>query len=317
MKILIAGASGLIGSALTEMFESSGATVVKMVRDRERLTDENVLWEPDREAIDIPKLDWIGGTDGFRAVINLAGENIGKGRWSDEYKIRMRDSRVKSTALLSRALTELEVKPGVLVNASAIGIYGDRGETHIDEDTPVGTSGFLVELSKKWEDATKPASEAGIRVVLTRFGLVLSTKGGALKKMIAFAKVGGAAPIGEGNQWWSWITIDDAVRAIEHVIKTESISGPVNVVNTNPLRNIDFSRSMMFYFKAPVHMHVPAFLLKGLLGEMASETLLASQKVLPIKLRQTGFKFQHTKLEAALRHLTSTRIEGDDWKPGM
>jgi len=309
MKILIAGASGMIGSALGETLKSEGFTVAMMVRDRDLLTDETAFWDPFDDTIDIPKLDWIGGTEGFRAVVNVAGESMANGKWTEEYKQRIRDSRVKPTALLANALTELKVKPGVLVNASAIGIYGDRGEALLDESSPPGNDGFLVAVCKLWEAATKPASDAGIRVVNTRFGLVLSTKGGALKRMITMAKIGGAAPLGEGNQWWSWVTIDDAVRAIIHVIQTESISGPVNVTNTNPLRNVDFSHSMQYYFKAPIHMHIPPFVLRMMVGEMADEVLLASQKALPVKLRQTGFKFRHENLEPALRYLTSERVE--------
>lgn len=316
MKVLISGASGLIGTAFAEEIEANGVTPVKLVRDRSKLTDTNALWEPEHGVIDIPKLDWIAGTEGFRAVVNLAGENIAMGKWTDEYKIRIRDSRIKSTTLLAESLSKFKVKPPVLVNASAIGYYGNRGDELLDEHSSPGTNGFLTALAKDWEDATKPASEAGIRTILARFGIVLSAKGGALKKMISMAKIGGAAPVGEGNQWWSWITIDDAVRAIVHCIRTESISGPVNIVNTNPMKNLDFSQSMQVYFKAPVHMHVPAFMLKMTMGEMAEEMLLASQMVSPLKLRQTGFKFRHTHLEAALRHLTSTRVVDIDKELG-
>ena len=312
MKILIGGASGLIGTALTEKFKSDGLEVVKMVRDHDLLTDRTAYWDPMRDVSDTPKLEWISGGEGFRAVINLAGENLAKGKWTDEYKQRIRDSRLNSTTLMANALTQLSTKPRVYINASAIGYYGNRGEEHLDETSAPGTDGFLTALTKKWEAATIPASDAGIRTVMARFGIVLSAKGGALQKMISMAKVGGAAPVGEGTQWWSWITIDDAVEALVHIIKNEKLSGPVNIVNSNPMRNEDFSRSRQFYFKAPITMHGPKFMLNLTLGEMAEETLLASQKVMPVKLRGAGFKFKHTSLEPALRHLTSVRIKDSD-----
>ncbi len=308
MKILISGSSGLIGSALMESWEKQGHKVARLVRSHDRLTDDTAIWEPEGNLIDIPKLDWIAGDDGFRAVVNLAGKNIFEGRWNPERKAEIKNSRVMGTKHLSGALGKLKIKPEVLVSASSIGFYGDRGSEILNEESESGR-GFLAEVAREWEAATAAASDSGIRVVNSRFGIVLSKEGGTLRRMIRLAKIGGAAPLGEGDQYMSWISIDDTVNAVNHILVKDSLRGPVNVVSTSPIQNVDFSRTLQYYFKAPVYMHVPALLLNIIMGEVAEEVSLASQRVMPVRLRQSGFKFRHTTLEAALRYLTSEKVD--------
>ena len=308
MKILLAGSSGFIGSALTPFLTQQGYQVVRLVRSQDQLTDQTAFWDPQGDDIDLQKLDRIGGDEGIKAVINLAGEDMSKKRWTPEVKEVIRESRIRSTKLLSETLAKLRLKPGLLVNASAVGIYGNRAAEVLDEDSRPG-EGFLADLAKDWEAATYPAADAGIRVVRSRFGIVFSAKGGALKKLIGMAKIGGAAPWGEGAQYMSWIVIDDLLRAFKHVISTESLSGPVNFVSTNPMKNVEFSHSMQYYFKAPLTLHIPAFILRMVIGEIADEVLLTSQRVLPTKLTRTGFKFRYTQLEPALRYLTSEKLQ--------
>ncbi len=310
MKILMAGATGLIGSALAPFLKERGWSIARLVRSHDVLADDTAFWDPQGDFVDIPKVDWIGGDEGFAAVVNLAGEDISKQRWTPEFKAVIRDSRVRTTSLLSRTLGQLKRKPSLLVNASAVGIYGSRGGVLLDEASAPG-EGFLADVAKAWEAVTRAASDAGIRVVNTRFGMVLSAKGGAFKKMISLAKIGGAAPFGEGDQYMSWITIDDVVAALAFILSNDSLKGPVNVTSTNPMKNIEFSRVMQYYFKAPIAMHVPAFVLSIALGEIAQEVLLASQRAVPAKLIQAGFSFRHTTLEPAIRYLTSERVEGE------
>ncbi len=307
MKVLITGSSGFIGSALVESFEQQGHQVAKLVRDHDLLNDNSAFWDPSTDTIDIPKLDWIAKDEGFRAVIHLAGKNIMSVRWSPETKPELKESRVKSTKLLAGALTRLKVRPSVFISASGVGYYGDRGNEILNEDHGPGTN-FIAEMAVEWEAATSTASEAGIRTVNSRFGSVLSTKGGALKKMIPLFKIGAGAPLGEGNQYMSWITIEDTVRAINHIIMTETLEGPVNITATTPVTNIDFSRILGYYFKAPIVMHVPAFMLHLMFGDVANDVMLASARVMPVKLIQSGFKFRHTKLEPALKDLVAKNI---------
>jgi len=307
MKILLTGSSGLIGTALIRSWEKQGHKVASLVRSHDLLGDDTAFWEPYGDTVDIPKLNWIAGDEGFGAVVHLAGENVGNSRWTPERMEEIKGSRVKGTRLLSESVGKLDKLPRVLVSASATGFYGNRGSEFLNEDSVVGT-GFLAEMTQAWEAATSPAREAGIRIVTPRIGVVLSNRGGLLKKVLPLFKIGAGAPLGEGEQYMSWIAINDLVRAFNHVIANDKLVGPVNFTSPTAVTNQDFTRSLGYHFKAPVFLHAPEFLLKALFGDMAEEMLLVSTRVIPVKLMQSGFKFRHTTLEDALNHVLTTGI---------
>lgn len=239
---------------------------------------------------------------GFDAVIHLAGESV-VGRWTEDKKKAIRDSRVQGTRNLAAALAQSETKPAVLVCASAVGFYGDRGDELLSEESPAG-QGFLPEVCREWEEASQTASAAGIRTVNVRIGLVLSAKGGALAKMLTPFKLGLGGRIGSGQQWSSWIHVDDIVRGIHHAIRTESLSGPVNLAAPNPLRNVEFTEVLASVLGRPAIFPVPEFALRLAFGKMAAEELLlASQRVEPGKLRASGYTFRFRELRAALENL--------------
>ena len=239
---------------------------------------------------------------GFDAVGHLAGESI-VGRWTQQKKKAIRDSRVQGTRNLAAALAQSEAKPAVLVCASAIGFYGNRGDELLREESP-GGQGFLSEVCREWEDASRIAAEAGIRTVNIRIGLVLSATGGALPNMLKPFKLGLGGRIGSGQQWWSWIHVDDIVRGIHHAIRTESLSGPVNMVAPNPVRNAEFTKVLASVLGRPAFFPVPEFALRLAFGEMAaSELLLASQRVEPGKVTASGYTFRFRELGAALENL--------------
>jgi uncharacterized protein (TIGR01777 family) len=239
---------------------------------------------------------------GFNAVIHLAGESV-VGRWTNEKKSAIRESRVRGTESVTKAVAQAEIKPKVLVCASAIGFYGDRGDEVLTEESASGT-GFLPEVCREWEDATLFARAAGIRTVNVRIGLVLSAQGGALPKMLPPFKLGLGGRIGSGKQWCSWIHVDDIVGAIHHVIRNDSISGPVNLVAPNPLRNADFTKFLASVLKRPAFLPVPEFALCLAFGKMAAqELMLASQRVEPAKLKTSGYSFRFNDLRSALENL--------------
>jgi uncharacterized protein (TIGR01777 family) len=235
---------------------------------------------------------------GFDAVVHLAGESI-VGRWTEAKKRRIRESRVKGTLRLAEALAQAPQRPRVLISASAIGYYGDRGEETLREDSASG-SGFLPEVCREWEDATELATKAGIRTVQMRFGLVLSRFGGALQKMLPPFRLGVGGNMGNGRQWWSWIDIDDLVGAVQHVIKTETLRGPVNVVGPNPVMNAEFTKTLTSVLSRPAILPMPAFAARLVFGQMGDELLLASQRVEPAKLLASGYVFQKPDLRLAL-----------------
>jgi uncharacterized protein len=232
-------------------------------------------------------------------VIHLAGENLAQ-RWTSEARRRIRESRVGGTSALARALASVEPKPRVFLSGSAIGIYGNRGDEVLDERSSTGTD-FLADVCTAWEAATKPASDAGIRVVLLRSGLVLSRDGGALAKMLTPFRLGLGGPLGSGRQWMSWISIDDYPRVVSRLIAKENISGAVNVVAPNPVTNREFARTLARVLGRPSLIPVPKFALELAFGEMADDTVLASQRVVPRRLLEAGFEFQHSTVESALR----------------
>ncbi len=295
MKILITGATGLIGKALEPELRKEGHDVVRLVRQRNTTGCCDFYWNPASEELEPAALL------GLDAVIHLSGENIAS-RWTEIRKRAIHDSRVKSTSFLSKTISVHETPPKTLICASAIGYYGDRGDEILTETSKFGT-GFLADTVRQWEAATTPASVKGIRVVNMRFGMVLSAKGGALAKMLPAFKFGGGGIVGSGNQYWSWATIDDVVGAIQHALKTESLEGPVNVVSPEPATNRGFTRILSSVLSRPAVLPMPAFAAKLAFGEMAEQLLLASARVEPAQLLASGYEFGHSELEGALRHL--------------
>lgn len=294
-RILITGASGLVGSALIPALETRGHRVIKLVRGSSSDTPGNATWDPDAQQINLSSA---GNLD---AVIHLAGEPIAK-RWTPEVKRRIRDSRVNGTRLLSEALARLSPPPKVLICASATGWYGDRGEECLDEISNPG-QGFLAETCREWEASAAAARDAGIRVVHLRIGLVLSPKGGALAKMLPAFRLGLGGRLGDGRAWWSWITLDDLLEVIQNALVDVSLQGPVNAVAPNPVTNAEFTRTLGRVLRRPAIFPVPRFVLKTIFGEMGREALLPSFRVKPSKLMAAGFQFRFPELEAALRHL--------------
>ena len=294
MKVLVTGSSGLIGSALMPALRGAGHTVVPLVRGRPG--PGFARWNPDDGSLDR------GALDGVDAVVHLAGENIAAGRWTPAHKARIRDSRVQGTALLVRALRELDRKPRVFVSGSAVGFYGDRGTALLDEGSARGR-GFLADVSAQWEDAARPAADAGIRVVTMRTGVVLSGAGGALGKMLPPFRLGLGGPVGAGTQYMSWIALDDVVGAIQHLVATDSVVGPVNLVAPNAATNREFTKTLGKVLGRPTLFRVPAFAIRLALGEMADELLLASIRAQPARLTASGYRFRYPDLEAALRHV--------------
>lgn len=293
-RTLVSGASGPIGKALLSSFETQGAQVVRLVRGRAQNAAQ-VSWDP---LAPLPP----AAVSGFDAVVHLAGESI-VGRWTAEKKKAIRESRVQGTFTLATALARAESKPKVLVCASAVGFYGSRGDELLREESPLG-QGFLAEVCREWEEASRIAAEAGIRTVNIRIGLVLSPKGGALGNMLKPFKLGLGGRIGSGQQWWSWIHVDDIVGGIHHAIRTESLSGPVNLVAPNPVRNVEFTKVLASVLGRPAFFPVPEFALELAFGKMAAEELLlASQRVEPGKLRASGYTFHFSELRAALENL--------------
>jgi uncharacterized protein (TIGR01777 family) len=301
MKIAVTGSSGFIGTALVSAFRADGHDVYRLVRVPPA-DDHDIQWDPTAETLDASTLE------GFDVVVNLAGEGISTGKWTEEKMQRIRNSRVNGTTLLANNLNNLEKRPSVLISASAIGYYGDRANEILIEESPVG-AGYLASVCREWERAANHATKSGIRVVQMRIGIVLSREGGALAKMLPAFQLGAGGVLGSGKQYMSWITIDDLVSAFKHAIKTESLSGPVNVVAPNTVQNVDFTKALSKVLGKPAFIPVPDFVLQMALGRMAEELLLTSQRVEPKKLMHTEFQWQHPKLEEALRHVLGVPVK--------
>ena len=292
MKVLVTGSSGLIGSALVERLAGAGHEVTRLVRRAPRPGEAEARWDPEAGSIDAARLE------GLAAAVHLAGATIAR-RWTRRHKARILDSRVRGTRLLSETLAGLDPPPHTLVSASAIGIYGDRGDEALAEQSPPG-HGFLPEVCRAWEGATEPAARAGIRVAHLRMGLVLSRRGGALARMLLPFRLGLGGVVGSGRQFWSWVALDDALAAVEHLLADPSLEGPVNVASPNPVTNREFTTALGCVLRRPTFFPLPAFAARLAFGQMADELLLASTRVTPARLLAAGFAFHHPELQAAL-----------------
>jgi len=299
--VAVTGSRGLVGSALAPALAAAGHRVLRLVRGAAAAPAAPAVgarvarWDPESGALDSSAL---AGVD---AVVHLAGESVAGGRWTEAKKRRIRSSRVDGTRSLAASLARLERPPRVLVSASAVGYYGDRGAELLREGSAPGT-GFLAEVCQEWETATEPAARARIRVVRLRIGMVVSRRGGALAAMLTPFRLGAGGPVGGGTQWVSWIAIDDLVGAILHALDTASLAGAVNAVAPEPVQNRELARTLGRVLGRPALLPLPAFAARLLLGQMADELLLASARVEPARLQATGFAFRHPTLEDALRH---------------
>lgn len=292
MKVAITGASGLIGSALVPHLRARGDDVLRLVRRPATAPDE-VSWDPSAGTVDL------GALVGIDAVVHLAGAGVGDHRWTDAYKKTILDSRVDSTRTIVRAMTQLDPRPRTLVAGSAIGWYGDTGTRAVDESAPAGT-GFLADVVRAWEAAADPARDAGIRVTHARTGLVVAKQGGAWAKLFPIFKLGLGGKLGSGHQYWSWISLRDEISALTYLLDNQAMSGPVNLTGPSPATNAEVTRAMGAALGRPTLFPVPAFALKTLLGEFSTE-ILSSARVIPEVLEASGFTWQDTTVESAIR----------------
>ena len=296
MKILISGSHGLVGKALTHSLTDDSHEVVRLVRREHNLGAPEVAWYPDQGRIDAAHLE------GIEAVIHLAGDNIAAGRWTAEKKRIIRESRVRGTTLLSETLASLSRPPSVFISASAIGVYGNRGDEVLTEQSAPGKD-FLANVCTDWEAATTAAREKGIRTTHARFGVILDAREGALAKMLPPFRTGIGGRIGSGNQWISWIALADVVAALKFLLADKTIQGPVNVVAPNPVTNAEFTKTLARVLSRPAIFPMPAFAARLAFGEMADALLLSSQRVDPAVLEDNGFPFTWPTLEPALQHI--------------
>jgi len=296
-RVLVSGSSGLVGSSLIASLKSSGARIARLARPstvRGTSDEERISWNPTQPIS-------ADAVSGFDAVIHLAGESL-VGRWSAGKKVCLRESRIPTTANLARALAQAKAKPQVFLSASAIGYYGNRGDELLSEQSNSGT-GFTADLAREWEQASFPAASAGIRTVQMRTGLVLATAGGALAKMLPVFKLGLGGKLGDGLQWMSWIDLQDVIGAIQHMLRSDLLHGPVNLVAPKAVTNEEFTRTLGSVLSRPAIFPVPAFAARLAFGEMADELLLASQRVEPTKLISSGYPFRFPTLRQSLESL--------------
>lgn len=289
-RVLVSGASGPIGAALLPSLKARGRSVARLVRGAAIGADQ-ITWNPAQPV----SPDSISG---FGAVIHLSGETIA-GRWTEAKKRRILDSRNQSTGHLAAAVAKAAPPPGVFISASAVGYYGNRGDEVLREDSPSG-GGFAAEICRQWEAAAQPAAAAGIRTVQLRIGVVMSGEGGALKKMLPPFRLGLGGRLGDGRQWWSWVSVDDVVGAIQHVLDNDSLKGPVNTVAPNPVTNAEFTKILASLLQRPALFPMPSLAVRLVFGKMGEELFLASQRVEPAKLTASGYQFKHPELRKAL-----------------
>ena len=302
MHVLISGSTGLVGTELVDYLKRKGHHPLRLVRRKGPFAEPQIVWNPETGQLNPAELE------GIDAVIHLAGENIAAGRWTEARKRKIMESRVKGTQLLAETLARLNNPPSVFISASAIGIYGDRGDTVLTEVSGAGR-GFLAETCKRWEAAAQPAKDKGIRVAHARFGIILTPNGGALKAMYWPFRLGLAGNLGNGQQYISWIALADAVGALEYMLTHPQIQGPVNVVAPNPVTNARFTsvmRQVLVPSFLPMHYWTPpapALAVEMLMGEMGRELLLASARVQPVVLEETGYPFRFSELKPALNSM--------------
>lgn len=299
MKILISGSSGLIGTALIEHLSDQGNDVCSLVRDKSAIGSTRIFWDPERQETEKERLE------GFDAVIHLAGENLTHGRWTEETKKKIWTSRVRGTSFLTETILSLSCPPQVFVSASAVGYYGNRGNEELDENSWSG-KGFLAELCRAWEEAAEPVGSRGTKLILARLGVVLDARGGMLKQMLRPFRLGVGGKLGSGSQYMSWITLDDAVRALSFCLFS-SLSGAVNIVAPEPVTNLEFTRKLGWLLLRPTFFAIPRVVLSLALGEIADEMLLSSTRAYPEKLVSSAFSFHHPNIDLALRHCLATR----------
>jgi uncharacterized protein (TIGR01777 family) len=303
MKVLISGASGLVGTAVADALRKDGHTVGKFVRPGGTPRDGDVRWDPANGTVDLAAME------GADAVICLSGASVGEGRWTAERKKVLRSSRVDLTRVLVESLGKLKRKPRVFVAASAIGYYGNRSDEILTESSTAGND-FIALLARDWETESMRAEAAGIRTVILRFAVILSPKGGALARMVLPFKLGAGGRLGSGKQWMSWVAEEDVVEIVRSVIADERMRGPVNVAAPGPVQNAEFTRVLAKVLHRPSIFPAPAFALRIALGEMADELLLASQRVIPEKLRAAGYRFRYENLKPALQDLVGGKPPG-------
>ena len=294
MRVAVTGSSGLIGSAYREAAKKAGIELVRLVRHDPVPGESEFRWDPEAGKVGEE------GLAGVSAVVHLAGENIGARRWSSAQKARIRDSRVNGTKTISDAVARLDPRPDVLVCASALGYYGDRSDDILTEDAPAG-SDFLAKVGVEWENASRSASEAGIRVVNLRFGLVIGRDAPLLARQLPIFRLGLGGRLGSGRQFFSWVSLDDVVSAISYAIDTPTLAGPVNVCSPNPVTNAEFTKTFGRVLSRPTIFMVPRFAMRVAFGEMA-DTMFSSVRMTPTRLVESGFQFKHPELEGALRY---------------
>ncbi len=291
-KVLISGASGLLGSAYSEYLSNKGHSVFRLVRREPNFSNE-IFWNPMTGELELKDIE------GFDSIVNFSGKNIAVGRWTKKSKKVIFDSRILTTTLLSESISKLKNPPESFLSSSAVGYYGETGRELVNEGVEPG-KGFLSDLCVKWEKATMPAVKAGVRVIQLRNGVVLSPKGGALTKMLTPFRLGIGGRLGSGRQYLSWIMIEDYVRAVFHLMRAQNIQSPVNIVSPEPVTNREFTKILAKVLNRPAILPVPSFILKVLFGEMAVETLLSSTRAIPQLLMGSGFEFKYPALEDAL-----------------
>ena len=299
-RIVVTGATGLVGTRLVAELEQSGAQVIRAVRRPVVEAARELFWDPDKGQIDAARLE------GVDAVVHLAGENIAGRRWSEAFKREIRESRVKGTRLVSEAIAGLRAKPQALVCASAIGYYGDRGDEVLSEAATPGND-FLAQVCREWEAACQPARDAGVRVVNVRIGVILSADGGALKKMLTPFKLGAGGRIGDGRQYMSWVALDDVVGAIQFALAKPQANGAMNLVAPGAVTNLEFTKTLGRVLGRPTIFPMPSFAARLAFGEMADALMLSSTRVVPQALTVAGYQFRQPELEPALRHLLGDR----------